>query len=40
MRRSYGVFRKRWVQPPRRRQPPRALTATPLPTNVARPAWL
>lgn len=39
MRRSYGVFRKRWVQPPRRRQAPRALTAAPLPTNVVRAVW-
>lgn len=40
MRRSYGVFRKRWLRPPKRRYVPTALTATPLATNVVRPAWL
>lgn len=39
MRRSHVVFRRRWVQPPRRRQPPRALTATPAATNVMRATW-
>lgn len=35
-----GVFRKRWRHPPKRRVATRALTATPLPTNVVRAAWL